>query len=76
MTTRKPAERFVICIRNSGYPASLVARKVYRLLQDKDAARRGLARVIDESGEDYLFPKELFIEIKISEAARKSLSLA
>lgn len=52
--------RFAICIDNSEYPASLELHKVYRVLPDKDAARDGDLRVIDESGEDYLYSADYF----------------
>ena len=58
--------RFLICIRNDGYPASLETRKVYQELPDPDAEVQGLVRVIDESGEDYLFPKSMFLPVELS----------
>lgn len=61
MTTRKLlTPRFAICIDNSEYPASLELHKVYRVLPDKDAERDGDLRVIDESGEDYLYSADYF----------------
>lgn len=57
--------RFVLCVRNGSYKASLQPRKVYRVLADPDAEARQLLRVIDESGEDYLFPASLFVAIEI-----------
>ena len=63
--------RFVICVRNAGDPASLELRKVYRLVPDAVAASEGLVRVIDESGEDYLYPDKFFVPIEVpKEAAR------
>ena len=56
---------FAICIDNSEYPASLEMFKVYRVLRDDDAARDGDLRVIDESGEDYLFPSYYFLPIQL-----------
>ncbi len=53
--------RFVLCVRNEGYPAGLELRKVYRVLADEQASERHLLRVIDESGEDYLYPEEYFV---------------
>lgn len=53
--------RFVICIDNSEYPASLEMHKIYRVMPDKDAEQEGDLRVIDESGEDYLFPASSFV---------------
>jgi hypothetical protein len=58
--------RFLICISNDGYPASLETRKVYQELPDPDAEAQGLVRVIDESGEDYLFPKSMFLPVELS----------
>src|SRR5260370_27503635 len=55
----KAAKRFVICVDNSGYEVSLERRKIYVSLPDPKAARLGQLRVIDESGEDYLYPKVL-----------------
>jgi hypothetical protein len=53
--------RFVLCVRNEDYPASLELRKVYRRLPDEQASKRHQLRVIDESGEDYLYPEEYFV---------------
>ena len=61
--------RYVICVRNDGYDASLETRKVYRVLPDAAAAERALVRVVDESGEDYLFPTEFFVPIDVPERA-------
>jgi len=57
--------RFVLCIKSGGYKASLQPRKVYRVLKDTRAESESLLRVIDESGEDYLFPAELFVPIEL-----------
>lgn len=52
--------RFAICVKNEGYPASLERWKIYQLIPDRDAERHRHIRVIDESGEDYLYPREYF----------------
>jgi len=65
--------RFVICIDNSVYPASLEGRKIYETLPDKDAAKHGQVRVIDESGEDYLYPKECFVDAKLSKDVQAAM---
>jgi hypothetical protein len=57
------AKHYVICLSNAGYPASLEPRKVYSTLNDEQAARHGMVRVVDESGEDYLFPSANFAPI-------------
>lgn len=65
---------FVLCINNRGYAASLEQRKVYRTLTDPGAEQHGMVRVIDESGEDYLFPAKLFVPIAVPRAAAKVFS--
>jgi hypothetical protein len=71
--TDQTATRFVVCISNEGYPASLETRKLYQQLPDPDAAKRGLLRVIDESGEDYLFPNTMFVPLELSGEAREAI---
>ena len=68
------ASQFVVCLRNDRYKASLVLRRIYRVILDAEARRRGLVRVIDESGEDYLFPTKLFVPIELPKAATKMFS--
>jgi len=63
--------RFVLCIANPRHPASLDVRKVYRVRADPGARSRKLLRVIDESGEDYLFPEKWFVPIDLSRAAAR-----
>lgn len=60
---------FLICISNEGYAVSLERRKVYEALPDADAARHRFVRVIDESGDDYLYPEEYFVPIELPQAA-------
>lgn len=71
MKRRNSEKRYVLCIRNKGYPASLEVRKIYRVITDPGAAKRGLVRVIDESGEDYLYPQDYFVSIGLPKAADK-----
>jgi len=66
----------VVCRSNAGYAASLEPRKLYVTIEDPEASARGLLRVIDESGEDYLYPSELFMPIELSDAARRALHMA
>ena len=56
---------FVVCINNSEYPASLELHKIYRVLPDEEAAQEGDIRIIDESGEDYLYAAEWFVPINV-----------
>ena len=60
-----------MCIRNDDYAASLELCKVYRVMDDTDVDQRDHVRVIDESGEDYLFPTEYFVPITLPDAAEK-----
>ena len=62
--------QFVMCVKNEGYEASLEIRKVYDLLEDTAAEGHGLVRVIDESGEDYLYPKEYFVPVDLPSPLR------
>jgi hypothetical protein len=70
-SSRKRPIRFGVCVKNRGYPASLEARKIYEMLADPWAAARGLVRVIDESGEDYLFPAKYFVPIELPPSAAR-----
>jgi len=67
---------FAVCVRNDGYPAALEVRKLYRVLPDADAKDAGLIRVIDESGEDYLYPSAFFMSIELPRAVRDILESA
>jgi hypothetical protein len=70
---KRSALKFVVCINNADYPASLELHKIYRVLPDEDAAVDGDIRVVDESGEDYLYPGEWFVPIELPQAVEKSL---
>ena len=67
------SSHFAVCITNTGYPASLELHKIYRVIADDDAAEDGDIRVIDESGEDYLYPGAWFVEVKLPHSVQKSL---
>ena len=67
------AKYFAVCINNRGYPASLELHKIYRVLPDEDAAEDGDIRVIDESGEDYLYSADRFVEVELPQTVRRSL---
>jgi hypothetical protein len=69
-------EAFVLCVRNEGYPASLEPRKLYATVRDASAARHSLMRVIDESGEDYLYPADYFIALRLPANVKMALSKA
>jgi hypothetical protein len=63
---KKKRREFAVCICNTGYPVSLELRKIYEVLPDPEAGTHGLIRVIDESGEDYLYPKTFFARLDLS----------
>jgi hypothetical protein len=62
-----------VCLSNEDYPASLEVRKIYTVLPDREGRKLGMIRVIDESGEDYLFPESCFAEIKLPRELAKAL---
>jgi len=66
--------RCLLCVKNDGYPASLEVRKIYNPLPDPEANKHHLIRVIDESGEDYLYPQDFFIPIVLPKAAEIALA--
>ncbi len=75
MTTPRPsAPRFAICVDNSEYPASLEMHKLYRVLADKEAERDGDLRIIDESGEDYLYPAAYFVLVDLPRDAARAIT--
>ncbi len=74
MKKQNSKKHYVICVKNRGYRASLEVRKVYRAIPDAGAAKHGLVRVIDESGEDYLYPGDYFLPIEVPKAAEQVLS--
>ena len=73
MSQRKPLFKFAICINNTDYPASLEIHKIYRVVPDEDAASDGDLRVVDESGEDYLYPADYFVLVELPRSVEKSL---
>ena len=72
MNTENVQLQFVVCINNEGYRASLELRKIYQALPDEKAAKHNLMRVVDESGEDYLYPERFFVPIQLPEAAEEA----
>jgi hypothetical protein len=68
--------QFAICISNAGYAASLEIRKIYQVLADKAGGKHGKIRVIDESGEDYLYPEEFFVPVRLPQAVERAVRRA
>jgi hypothetical protein len=75
MRTKSKRPHYVLCVSNERYPASLESRKIYQSIADPQAEAHGQIRVIDESGEDYLYPQDLFIPIKVPQAATRAFAL-
>jgi hypothetical protein len=73
---RQQSKQLVVCINNEGYPASLEKRKIYLALRDATADRRGLIRIVDESGDDYLYPKTFFRSIALPQGVKKAVLAA
>ena len=72
---KKARDRYVVCVRTDG-AEDLEVRKVYRVLADESASARGHLRVVDESGEDYLYPAEWFVSVEVPEEAERVLAAA
>jgi hypothetical protein len=65
--------QFVVCVKNKQYRASLELRKLYQVLPDDSAAKHRQLRVIDESGEDYLYPEDYFVAVQLPHSAQKAV---
>lgn len=70
---KPPTKPFALCIDNTDYEASLIRGKVYRILPDPKAAKDDLVRIVDESGEDYLYHKDHFVFVDFPRAVRKKI---
>jgi hypothetical protein len=70
---KRTEARFVVCVKNKGYAAALELRKLYQVVSDEEAAKLHQIRVIDESGEDYLYPQEYFIAGNFPNRRKKRL---
>jgi hypothetical protein len=70
---KRPTKPFVLCVDNTGYKASLIRGKVYRILPDSKATKDDLVRIVDESGEDYLYHKSHFVFVDFPQAVKKKL---
>lgn len=71
---RKPRQRYVVCIHAEG-AEDLELRKLYQVREDETAERRGHLRVVDESGEDYVYPKEFFAPVDVPEETERALAI-
>ncbi len=73
---RTKTQGFAVCLRNAGFVASLEVRKLYAVVNDPDAEMNDLIRVIDESGEDYVYPADLFQKLTLPAEIQRALRLA
>ena len=73
---RKPNRHLMICLNNEGHEVSLEKRKIYIALVDTEATKHALVRVVDESGEDYLYPREFFSPVELPPSIRRAVLLA
>lgn len=74
--TDVPMTKLAVCVHNSGYEASLERRKIYSVLPDPQAKKHKLLRIVDESGEDYLYPEAFFVAVSLPPAVRQAVLAA
>lgn len=73
MKSEQPEVTLVVCINNAGYAAALERRKIYQVLPDSSAAQHRLLRIIDESGEDYLYPEQYFVLVSLPPSVQEAV---
>jgi hypothetical protein len=66
----------MMCVANEGNEVSLTLRRVYKVIPDEKGEKRKMIRIVDDTGEDYLFPASAFVQVQIPEAAEQSFDLA
>lgn len=66
-------QKFVVCVDNSEYPASLELYKIYQNIPDADAQAHGDLRIVDESGEDYLYPQSWFVHLEVPDKVEQAI---
>ena len=74
--TKTQAKQLVVCVENDGYAVSLEKRKIYVALRDAAAEKHNMLRIVDESGEDYLYPKAFFRSIALPQAVKRAVLAA
>jgi hypothetical protein len=74
--TKTRTKQLVVCVDNDGYAVSLDKRKIYVSLRDAAAEKQDLLRIVDESGDDYLYPKVLFRAVDLPVAVRRAVMAA
>jgi len=73
---KRRSKQLVVCVDNEGYPASLEKRKIYLTLPDPTTEKHGLMRIVDESGDDYLYPKAFFRSIALPHSVKRAVLAA
>ncbi len=73
---KTPAKQFFVCVENDGYAVSLEKRKIYVALRDAAAEKHNMLRIVDKSGEDYLYPKAFFRPIALPQAIKRAVLAA
>ncbi|HWR88228.1 MAG TPA: hypothetical protein VN277_07405, partial [Acidiferrobacterales bacterium] len=76
LVAKAPGPDLVICVKNDGYEASLELRKIYRIIEDDEAQKHRLLRVVDESGDDYLYPRGNFLPVVLPTATKRAVLAA
>ena len=74
MNEKNGNSRFVVCVNNGDHPASLEVRKIYHTIEDKEAESHNFLRVVDESGEDYLYPAHYFMALLLPDTVEEALT--
>lgn len=74
MKRRRQNLQYLLCVKNEGYPASLLVRRLYEEVSDAGAEEHGLVRIIDESGEDYLYPRKFFVALDIPKPVARAIA--
>ena len=69
-------QEYVVCVRNEDYTASLELRKIYAVIPDSEAESHGMIRLVDESGEDYLYPRDFFLPIEVPQSVSYAFATA
>jgi hypothetical protein len=70
---KRSEKNFAVCVNNKGYPASLELRKLYQVVPDEQAAKLGHIRVVDESGENYLYPEQYFALVHLPQNTQRAV---
>lgn len=73
---KSASKQLVVCVDNEGYPAALEKRKIYVSLRDQTAEKHGMLRVVDEFGDDYLYPKAFFRQIALPQGVKRAVLAA